>query len=112
MDTCISKASKARIRSYRLDLIVNVLRITNFGFRADSLQSLQLKFDTKEQAMLFAAKNGKQRRTMVTTVGFSFFVQFPQPSTAKDSEQTPSAKKTYASNFAYSPDKLKIIKTK
>ncbi|KAF9428203.1 hypothetical protein BGZ94_003099 [Podila epigama] len=60
---------------------------------ADYMQALQMKFNTKEDAIAFADKQG-----------WEFTVQEPNKKIFK--------KKVYADNFKYSPKKLRFVKTK
>ncbi|KAI1317478.1 hypothetical protein EDD11_008415 [Mortierella claussenii] len=60
---------------------------------ADYMQALQMKFNTKEDAIAFADKQG-----------WEFTVQEPSKKVFK--------KKIYADNFKYSPTKLRFVKTK
>ncbi len=60
---------------------------------ADCMQGTHLKFNTKEDAVLFAEKQG-----------YEYFVQEPQ-----ERRFTPKA---YANNFLYEATTLKHIKTK
>ncbi|KAG0344568.1 hypothetical protein BG004_004359 [Podila humilis] len=60
---------------------------------ADYMQALQMKFNTKEDAIAFADKQG-----------WDFTVQEPNKKIIK--------KKIYADNFKYSPTKLRFVKTK
>ena len=59
----------------------------------DMMQGTRIFFDSKEDAIRFAEKQG-----------YEYFVQEPQTRAF-----TPKA---YANNFAYSPGKLKHIRTK
>ncbi|KAI5298982.1 NADH:ubiquinone oxidoreductase 21kD subunit, partial [Ascosphaera atra] len=60
---------------------------------ADEMQGTNLNFNTKEDAIRFAEKQG-----------YEYFVQEPQVKELKP--------KSYAANFLYSPKKLKVIRTK
>ncbi|KAI9294001.1 hypothetical protein K502DRAFT_317556 [Neoconidiobolus thromboides FSU 785] len=60
---------------------------------ADAVQALKIKFGTKEQAIMFAEKQG-----------WNYTVQEPK--------QKSFRKKLYADNFTYSADKLRMYKTK
>ncbi|KAK5658217.1 hypothetical protein OQA88_2192 [Cercophora sp. LCS_1] len=60
---------------------------------ADMMQGTHIHFKTKEDAIAFAEKQG-----------YEYFVQEPN-----ERHFTPKA---YANNFTYSPNKLKIIRTK
>ncbi|CAG8573332.1 539_t:CDS:2 [Ambispora leptoticha] len=60
---------------------------------ADSVQALQIKFATKEDAIYFAEKQG-----------WDYFVQEPK--------EPVFHVKAYADNYKYSPGKLRLIKTK
>ncbi|KAL1936536.1 hypothetical protein VTP01DRAFT_670 [Rhizomucor pusillus] len=60
---------------------------------SDYQQALQIKFNTKEDAIRFAERQG-----------WSYFVQ--EPKTSK------FVKKSYADNYKYSAGKLRMIKTK
>lgn len=57
------------------------------------MQATQLNFNTKEDAIRFAEKQG-----------YEYFVQEPN-----EGKFIPKA---YANNFMYSPKKLKIVRTK
>jgi NADH dehydrogenase (ubiquinone) Fe-S protein 4 len=60
---------------------------------ADSMQGTHLSFNTKEDAIAFAEKQG-----------YEYFVQEPN--------ERKFVPKAYANNFLYSPGKLKHIRTK
>nr|CAG8465567.1 9950_t:CDS:2 [Entrophospora candida] len=60
---------------------------------ADSVQALQLKFRSKEDAIRFAEKQG-----------WEYFIQ--------ENREVEFHKKSYSDNYKYSPGKLRIIKTK
>ncbi|KAF9393525.1 hypothetical protein CPC16_001829 [Podila verticillata] len=60
---------------------------------SDYMQALQMKFNTKEDAIAFADKQG-----------WDFTIQEPNKKIFK--------KKVYADNFKYSPKKLRFVKTK
>ncbi|RHZ46579.1 hypothetical protein Glove_613g11 [Diversispora epigaea] len=60
---------------------------------ADYMQALQMKFNTKEDAIQFADKQG-----------WDHYVQ--------EHNESQFRKKVYANNYKYSPGKLRIIKTK
>ncbi|MBE3042051.1 ETC complex I subunit [Candidatus Bathyarchaeota archaeon] len=60
---------------------------------ADMMQGTQLNFDSKEDAVKFAEKQG-----------YEYFVQEPNTRAF--------APKVYANNFSYSPGKLKHVRTK
>ena len=60
---------------------------------ADFMQGTHLTFDSKEDAIRFANKQG-----------YEYFVQEPN--------ERKFVPKAYANNFTYSPKKLKVIPTK
>ncbi|KAI8056620.1 ETC complex I subunit conserved region-domain-containing protein [Syncephalis plumigaleata] len=60
---------------------------------ADALQAVEMQFDTKEEAIYFAEKQG-----------WTYYIQEPKVRKFKP--------QVYADNFRYSPDKLRNIHTK
>lgn len=60
---------------------------------ADFMQGCRLQFNSKEEAVAFANKQG-----------YEYFVQEPNDRVFKP--------KAYANNFVHSPKRLKIIRTK
>ncbi|RKP04587.1 ETC complex I subunit conserved region-domain-containing protein, partial [Thamnocephalis sphaerospora] len=60
---------------------------------ADSMQAIEIPFDTKEDAIYFAEKQG-----------WSYYVQEP-----KERKIRPQV---YANNFTYSAGKLRLVRTK
>lgn len=55
---------------------------------------MQLRFDTKEQAVAFCTKNG-----------WAFVESEPQ-------QRDPSLRRTYGENFKHEPKKIRFIRTK
>ncbi|KAF9305658.1 hypothetical protein BGZ74_009405 [Mortierella antarctica] len=85
--------------NWRLDFDTELLagrfenELMGWASSADYMQALQMKFNTKEDAIAFADKQG-----------WDFTVQEPNKKIIK--------KKIYADNFKYSPKKLRFVKTK
>ncbi|KAL1919729.1 uncharacterized protein VTP21DRAFT_1660 [Calcarisporiella thermophila] len=60
---------------------------------ADAVHAMRLKFPRKEDAILFAEKQG-----------WAYYIEEPKPSKFE--------RKVYADNFKFTPNKLRLIKTK
>jgi NADH dehydrogenase (ubiquinone) Fe-S protein 4 len=68
-------------------------RLMGWASSADPMQAMEIQFNTKEDAIQFAEKQG-----------WTYFIQEP-----KERKFRPQV---YADNFRYSPGKLRLIRTK
>ncbi|KAJ1987420.1 ndufs4 NADH dehydrogenase Fe-S protein subunit [Dimargaris cristalligena] len=68
-------------------------QLMGWASSADYMQAIRMKFKTKEAAVEFAEKQG-----------WNYYVQEPKVRAFKP--------KVYAENFSYSPNKLRLIRTK